>query len=545
MSALRSVGSNPTASASYNGVPAEDWSDWCPRYSTSAACRSRESRGSCGQPVSTVTPPRDTPGMSFSPFHASAGTHGTSSSSSRENGASNAMESARPRRGQRAPLQLVFDRSLTGAGTGTRKPSVVDSASTVHGEPTCRGLGVPAVEPSREKFEPAHRTSVVGQPLSVAALFAGIGGLELGLQRAGHSTGLLCEIWEPAQAVLKEHFGEIPLLPDIRELPSLPADTDLVTAGFPCTDLSQAGRTAGIRGKQSSLVEHVFRLLDQHSPRWLLLENVRNMLPLDGGYAMRYLVDELEQRRYRWAYRVVDSRFAGVPQRRHRVLLLASRTDDPRGLLLGEDAGEPEGRRYRHDAFGFYWTEGLRGLGWAQDAVPPLKGGSTIGIPSPPGVWLVEAQPDRALVKPSIEDAEALQGFPRGWTEAVQDLEGSRGARWKLVGNAVTVDVARWVGERLAEPTDYDSGGDIELATTQGWPNAAWGESGRRWASPVSMWPRHEPYTHLTDLMDSSTADPLSLRGAIGFFDRLERGNLRPPDAFRAAVKDYIRSFEG
>jgi DNA (cytosine-5)-methyltransferase 1 len=126
------------------------------------------------------------------------------------------------------------------------------------------------------------------------------------------------------------------------------------------------------------------------------------MLPLDGGYAMRYLVDELERRGYRWAYRVVDSRFAGLPQRRHRVLLLASRTDDPRGILLGEDRGEPGASRYRSNAFGFYWTEGLRGLGWAQDAVPTLKGGSTIGIPSPPAVWLVG---EEGLLHPELAGA--------------------------------------------------------------------------------------------------------------------------------------------
>jgi DNA (cytosine-5)-methyltransferase 1 len=352
---------------------------------------------------------------------------------------------------------------------------------------------------------------------------------------------MLCEVWGPARVVLADRFGQIPLEPDVRDLPALPADAELVTAGFPCTDLSQAGRTAGIRGEQSSLVSHVFRLVDQHAPRWLLFENVRNMLSLDHGYAMRYLVDELERRGYRWAYRLVDSRFAGVPQRRHRVLMLASRTDDPREVVLAEDAGEPYAGRYRSNAFGFYWTEGLRGLGWVQDAVPPLKGGSTVGIPSPPAVWLAEADSNRALVKPSVEDAESLQGFPRGWTRAAEQ-QGARGARWKLVGNAVTVDVAAWLGARLAAPTDYDDSGDVELGTGHGWPNAAWGENGRRWASPASTWPRHAPYTHLTDLMDSTTADPLSLRSAMGFFDRLERGNLRPPDEFLAAVKEYIRA---
>src|SRR4051794_13715391 len=93
---------------------------------------------------------------------------------------------------------------------------------------------------------PSHRST----PLRVAGLFAGIGGIELGLHRAGHSTTLLCEIDEAADAVLVEWFPGVPLVRDVRKLKALP-DVDLVAAGFPCQDLSQAGRTAGIRGNNS------------------------------------------------------------------------------------------------------------------------------------------------------------------------------------------------------------------------------------------------------------------------------------------------------
>src|SRR4051812_25429476 len=77
------------------------------------------------------------------------------------------------------------------------------------------------------------------RPLRVAGLFAGIGGIELGLHRAGHSSELLCEIDEGARAVLATHFPGVQLLPDVRELRELPP-VDLVAAGFPCRDLSQA-----------------------------------------------------------------------------------------------------------------------------------------------------------------------------------------------------------------------------------------------------------------------------------------------------------------
>ncbi len=86
-----------------------------------------------------------------------------------------------------------------------------------------------------------------GVSFSLAGLFAGIGGLERGLAEAGGEATFLCEWWEPARRVLGFRFSGIPVAEDVRELRALPK-VDVVTAGFPCTDLSQAGRTKGIGG---------------------------------------------------------------------------------------------------------------------------------------------------------------------------------------------------------------------------------------------------------------------------------------------------------
>jgi DNA (cytosine-5)-methyltransferase 1 len=83
-----------------------------------------------------------------------------------------------------------------------------------------------------------------GHGLKAVELFAGIGGIELGLERYEYQTELLCEIDPGAQRVLRKHFPDIPIDTDVRHIKSLPK-VDLVTAGFPCQDLSQAGRTAG------------------------------------------------------------------------------------------------------------------------------------------------------------------------------------------------------------------------------------------------------------------------------------------------------------
>ena len=393
-------------------------------------------------------------------------------------------------------------------------------------EPPRKGRGIIVTMPN---FDTTAR------PLTVAGLFAGIGGVELGLQAAGMRTELLCEWWEPAQAVLEHRFPGIPLHDDIQTLKSLP-DVDVVTAGFPCTDLSQAGRTAGIHGKASGMVKHLIELLEDASPRWVVIENVRNMLALDRGTAMEYLVSEFERLGYTWAYRLVDSRFTGVPQRRQRVIFVASRQADPCGVLFADDAGERLDADYREDAYGFYWTEGNTGLGWAQDALPTLKGGSGLGIPSSPALWIRDAEPGQAIVTPRIEDAEALQGFPRGWTEPA--LQNSRpGVRWKLVGNAVTVGVSHWLGRRIQEPGHYDETGQLILPKGMRWPTAAWGDANQRWSVPVGLWPEQSEYQHLLDVVDAHEAAPLSLRATAGFHSRLLKSRLRYPAAFSDALK--------
>lgn len=381
--------------------------------------------------------------------------------------------------------------------------------------------------------------------LTAIGLFAGVGGIELGFKRAGIDSSLLCESWPPAKAVLTERFPNVELASDIRQLRSLPK-TDIVAGGFPCQDLSQSGRTAGIGGEQSGLVTHVFRLLRRRHPTWLVLENVPFMLRLDKGSAMRFLIDELESMKYRWAYRVVDSRFTGVPQRRQRVIIVASRSDDPRAVVFADDATAPADDAWREDAYGFYWTEGLRGLGWAQDAVPTLKGGSSIGISSPPGVWLPKERPGHRLVTPAVEDGEALQGFPRGWTApGARALGFRKGFRWKLVGNAVTTGVAEWLGTRLVSPGQYDPSLEGELSGMSRWPDAAWGERGTARRVEVSDRPRQDAYTHLGDLLDSESVSPLSHRAASGFLHRLLRGRLRVGgEEFRLATKEHVEYLE-
>ncbi len=379
--------------------------------------------------------------------------------------------------------------------------------------------------------------------LSGVGLFAGIGGLELGLHRAGHRPTMLCEIDEPARAVLSERFPGCSLESDIRMLVALP-DADIVTAGFPCQDLSQAGGKKGIGGHKSGVVEALFGLLRAGKgrlPRWLLVENVPFMLSLDRGRAMSVLTRRLEELGFAWAYRVVDSRSFGLPQRRPRVLLLASATEDPRAVLFADEFGTcPVDDRLTHVDpalwYGFYWTEGLRGVGWAASSVPPIKGGSGLGIPSPPAVWI----PAKSFLGTiDIRDAERLQGFPADWTRA-DATEGKRGPsiRWRLVGNAVCAAVAEWVGSRLRSPGTAQ-GTATRLRDESRWPKAAWGARGERYEVAASMWPIETPYRHLEGFLEYPLK-PLSLRATLGYHDRVRRCPYRLSKEFLAAVERHL-----
>jgi len=370
----------------------------------------------------------------------------------------------------------------------------------------------------------------------VTGLFAGIGGFERGLAAAGHHAELLCEIDPLARAVLADRFPGVKLHQDIRTLGALPRRTDLVVAGFPCQDLSQAGLTAGIEGTRSGLVGEVFRLLSVRRAKYVLLENVPFMLQLNAGRAMDVIVRSFEELGYRWAYRVVDARAFGLPQRRQRVFFLAALEDDPRDVLLADDAGEPSWTDDREPvAFGFYWTEGIKGLGWAANAVPTLKGGSTVGVPSPPAVWL----PSGEIVTIGLRDAERLQGFPADWTRPAEAV-GRRGMRWKLVGNAVSVPVARWIGQRLARPGRFRERAMMPLAPGSRLPRVAWNVGEGRFTADVSMWPVRRDPKLLHEFVTET--EPLSLRATAGFLSRTRKSTLRFPPGFLDAVQRHLRS---
>jgi DNA (cytosine-5)-methyltransferase 1 len=372
--------------------------------------------------------------------------------------------------------------------------------------------------------------------VSVVGLFAGIGGFELALSQAGFETEMLVEIDPGAQAVLKARFPTVDLRTDVADVGDIPSDTAILTAGFPCQNLSMAGDKSGINGTKSSVVAKMFALIRRSRVPIVVIENVYFMLHLDSGGAMEWLVRQFEELGYHWAYRVLDTMGFGLPHRRRRVYLVAAREVDPRRVLFADEASPaPSPVPDLNKPLGFYWTEGRSGVGFTVDGIPPLKVGSAIGIPSAPGVLF----PDGEVLMPSVTTCERLQGFTPGWTR-VNPESRKGGLAWRLIGNAVSVPVARWVGERIKAPGTVLDLECVQLLPDQRWPPAAWNVGEGRMGVVATDKPISIEKPSIAAFRDS-TWTRLSYRALDGFVARAVAGHLRMPEGFLDALRDAPR----
>lgn len=184
-----------------------------------------------------------------------------------------------------------------------------------------------------------------GTSLTHASFFSGGGGVDMGLERAGWRTVSVSEIDPYANALLAQRWPDAPNLGDIVALaehgtldPGHDADdwraATLWTGGFPCQDLSLAGKRRGLAGARSGLAYAFLDLVERHRPAAVVLENVPGLLSSHRGRDMAALCGAMVQLGYGVAYRTLNARYFGVPQRRRRVFILA----------LREHRGDADGR---------------------------------------------------------------------------------------------------------------------------------------------------------------------------------------------------------
>ena len=161
--------------------------------------------------------------------------------------------------------------------------------------------------------------------MNVLDLFSGIGGFSLGLERAGMRTVAFCEIEPFARQVLKKHWPQIPIYEDVRTLTGrkLSADgiaAEVICGGFPCQDISFAGKGAGIEGERSGLWADYARIIGEVRPLYVIVENVAALV----GRGLDRVLGDLAALGYDAEWHCIPASAVGAPHRRDRIWIVAN-----------------------------------------------------------------------------------------------------------------------------------------------------------------------------------------------------------------------------
>lgn len=297
--------------------------------------------------------------------------------------------------------------------------------------------------------------------LRVASFFAGIGGFDLGFERAGMEVVWQCEVEPFCQKILAQHWPHVPLAKDITKVtPDEIPDADVWVGGFPCQDVSLArmGPRSGLRGKKSGLFYDYAKLIESRRPSVVVIENVSGLLSSHEGRDFGIVIQTLAELGYGVAWRVLNSRYFGVPQSRQRVFIVATYRD-PR--LAGEILFEPK------------CSEGSDSQGRSNGPklISPFKTsyGDPVNGPIVQGIayclyacsarhtgtdWsrTYVSYPAGRVRRLTPLESERIQGFPDNWTlplDSDDDSDRIESKRYHAAGNAVTVNVVEWLGNRV------------------------------------------------------------------------------------------------
>ena len=167
-------------------------------------------------------------------------------------------------------------------------------------------------------------------------LFSGIGGFSIGLERAGFKTVAFCEIDKYCKLILKKHWKDIKIYPDVREITKQQLEEDgcelpeVITGGFPCQPFSVAGRQKG-SGDNRYLWPEMFRVIKEFKPRWIIAENVRGIINIQHGMVFERVHTDLESQGYETQTFIIPAAGVGAPHRRDRVWIVANSRRTIRG----------------------------------------------------------------------------------------------------------------------------------------------------------------------------------------------------------------------
>ncbi len=256
-------------------------------------------------------------------------------------------------------------------------------------------------------------------------------------------------------SLLQHHYPEVSNLGNITTIKDPPA-IDVLVGGTPCQSFSINGFRAGLDDARGQLTLRFCELAGQLCPRWIVWENVPNVLHVDGGRAFGAFTGLLAKFGYHLAYRILDLQYFGIPQRRRRLFVVGHSGDwrcaaavlfdsPPRSETAQAARKAPQSQ----EDYPFSSLDGAC-LGWTGDTTPKFaidriptlrsqQGGEGVGI--------IDRQRFRRL---TVSEWERLMGFPDGYTAInVEGKPASDRMRRHALGNTFPVPVVRWIGQRI------------------------------------------------------------------------------------------------
>lgn len=252
----------------------------------------------------------------------------------------------------------------------------------------------------------------------IGSLFSGIGGFELGLERAIPAE----TIWQVeqekfCQSILKKHWPKAKIYDDVRNITKDNVEpVDILCGGFPCQDISIAGKTRGLKGEKSGLWWEMWRIISELRPRIIVLENVSNILRLGG----REVAGSLAQIGYDAEWTTIRASDFGAPHRRERWFC----------VTYPNSNRKPSRAKY----------------------ATPLEGDSS-------NPHRASIKGDSQPIRLQKEKPAPAMSFSRGnyWEEGpiesplcyVDDGIPNRVARLKALGNAIVPQCSQWIGEQI------------------------------------------------------------------------------------------------
>ncbi|MDO4589628.1 MAG: DNA cytosine methyltransferase [Fusobacterium sp.] len=330
----------------------------------------------------------------------------------------------------------------------------------------------------------------MGKKFTSIELFAGAGGLALGLEQAGFSHIGLVEIDKSASETLQfnrpqwnvicEDIEKVAQRDLEKEFKIKKYELDLLSGGAPCQSFSYAGKKLGLEDTRGTMFYHYATFLNKLQPKMFLFENVKGLLSHDKGRTFKIITDIFEEQNYSIQYQVLNAVDYGVAQKRERLIVIGIRKDleniihfefpkkNDKKLVLRDilkDVPESEGARYsaeKEKIFqlvppGGYWKDIDPVIAKAYMKSCWDMGGGRTGILrrlslDEPSLTILTTpqmkQTDRCHpveVRPfNVRESARIQSFPDNW-----EFRGSIASKYKQIGNAVPCNLAKEVGKNI------------------------------------------------------------------------------------------------